>query len=263
MNSALIISTYNWPEALELVLKSVRIQKVYPDEVIIADDGSTDETKKLIKKNQKDFPVPIKHFWHQDKGFRKSQILNLAIANSNADYIIQIDGDCILDKFFIKDHLHSVRENTYLFGSRVNINASYLDKLFLHKKTKFNYFSRGLSKRNRLIRIPLLGTLLYKPKLIVSKKLRGCNLSYWKSDLIAVNGYNEDMVGWGREDSEIIHRMNNNGVFGQRLKFKAILLHIWHKNKPKDKLEANNIIQENAIKQSIVRCKNGIDKYFE
>ena len=87
--------------------------------------------------------------------------------NSNADYIIQIDGDCILDKFFIKDHLHSVRENTYLFGSRVNINASYLDKLFLHKKTKFNYFSRGLSKRNRLIRIPLLGTLLYKPKLIV------------------------------------------------------------------------------------------------
>ena len=109
----------------------------------------------------------------------------MAIANSNADYIIQIDGDCILDKFFIKDHLNSIRKNTYLFSSRVNINASYLDKIF-YKKTKFNYFSRGLSKRNRLIRIPLLGKLLYRPKLMTFKKLRGCNLSYLTSDLIAV-----------------------------------------------------------------------------
>ena len=146
MNSALIISTYNWPEALELVLKSVRMQKVYPDEVIIADDGSTDETKKLINKNQKDFPVPIKHFWHQDKGFRKSHILNLAIANSNADYIIQIDGDCILDKFFIKDHLHSVRENTYLFGSRVNINASYQISCFYIKKLNLTTFQEDYLK---------------------------------------------------------------------------------------------------------------------
>ena len=120
----------------------------------------------------------------------------------------------------------------------------------------------GIKNKTRNLHLPLL-MKSYQPEQKLSSKLRGCNLSYWKSDLIAVNGYNEDMVGWGREDSEIIHRMNNNGVFGQRLKFKAILLHIWHKNKPKDKLEANNIIQENAIKHSVIRCKNGIDKYLE
>lgn len=104
---SLIISTYNWPQALELCLNSVAVQKHLPNEVIIADDGSDDKTKSLIDQLKKDFPVPLIHVWHEDKGFRKTIILNKAVHQSTCEYIIQVDGDVVLDKHFIGDHLSS------------------------------------------------------------------------------------------------------------------------------------------------------------
>lgn len=260
--SALIITTYNWPEALELVLLSLKNQVVYPTEVIIADDGSTDDTKFLIEEFQKDFPIPLIHVWHEDIGFRKSAISNLAISRSETDYIIQIDGDCIIHHNFIRDHLNSAEKGIYLYGSRVNIQESFLPKLFTRKIIKFPYFSKGIKKRNRNIHLPFLGSLLCKKQDELSRKLRGCNLSYWKSDFIAVNGYNQDMIGWGREDSELIVRMMNHGVLGKRMKFKAIIYHIWHQENSKEKLNINHSIQEKAIKHKSVWCDNGINKYF-
>ncbi|AUP81714.1 glycosyl transferase [Flavivirga eckloniae] len=262
MKSALIITTYNWPEALELVLKSVEKQIVLPTEVMIADDGSTDETKKLIERFQYNFPVPITHVWHKDEGFRRSAILNLAISKTDADYIIQLDGDCIIHKSFVRDHLNSVESGIYLFGSRVNIQEPYLNEFFKNKTIKFPYLAKGVKKRNRNIHLPLLGEMLYKKNNKLSGKLRGCNLSYWKTDFLNVNGYNEDMTGWGREDSEFIIRMINKGILGKRLKYKAIIYHIWHKESSKEKLDLNHNIQENALKNKLTWCENGIDKYI-
>ena len=259
---SLIISTYNWPEALELVLLSVKQQTKLPSEVIVADDGSKENTKQLLECFRKDFPVPLKHIWHEDKGFRKSAILNLTISKAIGDYIIQLDGDCIIHKNFISDHLNSIEKNTYLYGSRVTIVKDYLESLFINKTIAFNYFCQGLKKKNRNIHLPFLGTLIYKKNNKLSKKIRGCNLSYWKQDFINVNGYNEDMIGWGREDSELIIRMMNSGINGKRLKFKAIIYHIWHKESSKEKLNINHDIQQNAIDNKLVWCKNGIDKYL-
>lgn len=259
---ALIITTYNWPEALELVLLSVKNQIIFPFEVIIADDGSTHETKQLIERFQNDFPVPLKHVWHGDEGFRRSAVLNRAISKTDSDYIIQLDGDCIIHKKFVSDHLNAIENNTYLFGSRVNIQESYLNTLFKNKITSFSYIAKGIKKRNRNIHFPILGAILYKKNTELSSKLRGCNLSYWKKDFIEVNGYNEDMVGWGREDSELIIRMMNNNVLGKRLKYKAIVYHIWHKENSKEKLDINHTIQEKAIRDKQSWCTNGIDKYL-
>lgn len=263
IKSTLVISTYNWPEALELVLLSVKKQTLFPTEVIIADDGSKRDTKELIEKIKEDFPVPLIHIWHEDKGFRKSEILNKAIAKAKGDYIIGVDGDCILHKNFIQNHLESVEDKTYLYGSRVNIQASLLPILFKNRMVSFSYFASGLRKRNRNIYMPFLGTLFYKKKNELSPKLRGCNLSYWKKDFIKVNGYNEDMTGWGREDSELIIRMLNTGVFSKRLKFKAIVYHIYHKEKPKERLNINDAIQQNTIINNSVWITNGIDKYLD
>jgi glycosyltransferase involved in cell wall biosynthesis len=94
--STLVTPTYNWPNALELLLLSIKNQSVLPDEVIIADDGSKEETTKLIQKFQVDFPVPLIHVWHEDKGNQKPKIMNKAIAKAKNDYIIEIDGDIIL-----------------------------------------------------------------------------------------------------------------------------------------------------------------------
>ena len=261
MRTTLLISTYNWPEALELVLLSVEKQTLKPDELIIADDGSGKETRDLIDKFKKQSTIKVSHIWHEDQGFQKSIILNKAIAQSKGDYIIQSDGDCILHPDFVKDHLRLAKNNAYLYGSRVSIKKSYLKELFETKALKFNLFSKGIKKRTRTLRIPLF-SMLYHSKKELSKKMRGCNVSYWKKDFISINGYNEDMTGWGREDSELIIRMMNHGCKGKRIRYSGIVYHIWHQSVSKNSLNKNDIIQQKAIDNSIKRCTNGVDKYF-
>ncbi len=261
MRTALLISTYNWPEALELVLLSVVNQSVNPDEILIADDGSTKITKQLIEDFQRKIKIPIIHVWHEDNGFRRSLILNKTISKSTSDYIIQTDGDCMLHKDFVKDHIAMRAPNTYLYGSRVNIKEGFLEELFSKKQIQFGFLGKGISKRTRNLRIPLLASF-YKTKNEVSKKLRGCNLSFWKKDFIAVNGYNETLEGWGKEDSELIIRMMNNGVLGRRLRYRGIVYHIWHKVKDQSRVEINNNIQNKAIADQSKWCENGIDKYL-
>ena len=148
-----------------------------------------------------------------------------------------------------------------MYGSRVTISEGFTKQLFMLKKTNFNLFSKGISKRTRALRIPLFSSF-YKEKLELSKKLRGCNVSYWKKDFIAVNGYNQDMTGWGREDSELMVRMMNNGVKSRRIRYSGIVFHIWHKIFSKHNLNKNDVIQQKAIEEKIKRCKNGVDDYL-
>ncbi|MBR9757138.1 MAG: glycosyltransferase [Algicola sp.] len=259
--SSLLISTYNWPQALELVLKSVLNQSQLPDEVIVAEDGQDLATKTLIEGFKSKLAIPLIHISHEDLGFRKSVILNKAIAKAQGEYIIQVDGDCILHKHFIKDHLSFVQKNTYLYGSRVNIQEPYLETLFSQQKINFNAFSKGIKKRTRALYIPLFSGL-FKTKTVLSSKYRGCNTSYFKSDAIAVNGYNEDIQGWGREDSEFALRLVNKGVLGRRLRYKGIVFHIFHVEKSKAQLKQNDGIEQQTILEKSIWCKNGIDKYL-
>ncbi|MEM5539552.1 glycosyltransferase family 2 protein [Olleya sp. AS48] len=261
LKTTLLIATYNWPEALDLVLQSALNQSQLPDEVIIADDGSTNDTKVLIDSFKTKFEIPLIHIWQKDEGFKKAHILNKAIAKASGDYIIQVDGDCIMHSHFIKDHLQFVQENTYLFGSRVNIQKDYLETLFKTKQTSFSAFSKGIKKRTRALHIPMLSKL-YKTNAEFSSKFRGCNTSYFKKDFIAVNGYNEDITGWGREDSELVLRMHNNGLQARRLRYRGIVFHIYHNEKSRDRFEINDTIEQKTIAQSIKWAKNGVDKYL-
>lgn len=259
MKISLLISTYNWPEALSLVFKSIASQSKLPNEILIADDGSGKKTKRIIQTYQRKLPVPIYHFWHEDKGFRKATILNKALSAAEGDYIIQADGDCILHKDFVLDHAANAENNTYLYGSRVSIKEDFLPQLYADEKIKFNFWSKGISKRTRTLRIPFL-SYKYKPSAVLSKKVRGCNISYWKKDIFAVNGYNENFTGWGREDSELIIRMMNNGVCGKRIRYKGILYHIWHHEESKIYLKKNDKIERECIAQNKRWCRNGIIK---
>lgn len=261
MKTALLISTYNWPAALEVVLESLTQQTKIPDEVLIADDGSRDETLAVIKKFSETFSVPVKHFWQEDKGFRKSMILNKAVASTACDYIIQIDGDCIMHNKFVEDHMAKAQKGMYLYGARVNILPDAVSKVITDKITSFNYFSKEIKNNTRTLHIPILSKL-YGAHKGISKKFRGCNVSYWRKDFIAVNGYNEDFEGWGREDSDLVLRMANAGVLARRLRYAGIVFHIHHTVNSKHNLELNNEIQEKTVTQKIVRTENGVDKYL-
>lgn len=261
MKTALLVSTYNWKEALELVLNSIQTQSKMPDEILIADDGSREETAELIASYRSKLPVPIVHEWQEDLGFRKAKILNKSIANSGSDYIIQIDGDCILHPQFIEDHTASAKKNVYLYGSRVNILPEAVEKVLEEKIISFNIFSQEIKNKTRALHIPFLSEM-FRPHPNISKKFRGCNVSFWRNDFVKVNGYNEDFEGWGREDSDLAIRMGNNGVMAKRLRYAGIVYHIHHNINSKQNLETNNRIQETAIKDKIIWAENGIDKYL-
>jgi glycosyltransferase involved in cell wall biosynthesis len=258
---SLVTPTYNWPNALELLLLSIKNQTVLPDEVIIADDGSKEETKKLIATFQKDFPVPLHHIWHPDNGNQKPKIMNKAIASAKFEYIIEIDGDIIMQKNFVKDHLNNAKKGLYLFGSRVNIKQSIVKQLFENKILTFDFFSKGIKNRTRTIRLPFF-MKFEKNHATRSKKLRGCNMSFWKSDFIKINGFNESLVGWGIDDSEMIQRLHNIDIKGKRLKQCAIAYHIYHPEQSKKDYSINDAIEKETTEKKLTFIEKGINQYI-
>lgn len=259
--SSLIAAVYNRPEALELLLLSLINQTVLPNEIVIADDGSREDIKKMIAVFRKKLSIPIIHVWQEDIGNRKPTILNKAIAQSKYDYIIQIDGDIIMNKHFIEDHLNFSEKGVYLFGSRVNTLNLILENIHKNKTLYFNFFSKGIQRRTRTIRIPFLMTFSKKVKQR-SSKLRGCNLSYWKKDLIKINGYNENLVEAWREDSEMIERMHNTGIEGKRLKFAGIAYHLYHKSQSQKQISINLAIEKETIEKKLKFTDKGINQYL-
>ncbi len=263
INPSLIIATYNWKEALELVLQSVLRQSLMPYEVIIADDGSKNDTKELIDAYRKKFPVPLVHVWHEDKGFRLSVIRNKSIKIAKGNYIIQIDGDTILHKDFVKDHVRFARKGYFISGSRVLLGKRLSEKILAEKTFRYNFLTRDVKNRHYQFRFPFLTGLLLNPTNDINRvihSVRGCNMSFWKSDLLAVNGYNEDMTGWGREDSELSVRLINSGLTKINVKFSAIQYHIYHPENSKSNLNTNDNILEETIRQKKTYILNGINK---
>lgn len=257
MKVSLVISTYNWPKALKLCLKTVLHQTQYPCEVIIADDGSTEETSEMIKELQPNFQIPIKHIWHEDKGFRKSTIMNKAIKAATGDYIIQIDGDILIHPYFIEDHLSIAEAGYFVRGGRSLINA-LKTKFFLRRVTfqpqKYNLIKS--SNKFNAFRIPFLSKLFSGVSEDVTH-VKGCNMAYWKKDFIAVNGYNNDINGWGHEDIELAIRFHNSGIKMKKIKFKAIAYHLYHPINSRKNEEKNWEISKVAANERLIRANNG------
>lgn len=261
---SLLVTTYNWKEALELVLLSVFEQTILPDEIIIADDGSRPDTKELIDRLREKSPVPITHVWQEDKGFRLSKIRNKAIVAAKSDYIIQIDGDCVLNRHFIQDHLQMAQKGTYVCGSRACCTQEFSNELFATKQFQWwkfhpvkgsflNQFRNGFLRKYVMPRFPIT--------------IKGCNMAFWRSDIIEVNGYDESYEGWGYEDHDLAFRLDNLGVAKRTLKMGAVMYHLYHREKNSDlqSEEYQKRMEKLAYlrKQKIIRTENGLDKYLE
>lgn len=261
LNVSLIISTYNWPGALNLCLQSVLHQSVLPNEIIIADDGSKEETKELINSFKEICKIPLIHVWHEDKGFRKTMIMNEAFTKVSYPYIVQIDGDIILHKDFIKDHIRFAQSKSFVSGSRVIIDEKLTKKLIQKKQWKFSIFTNGLRNRLNGIRIPFLSKFQehYRQNDIIY--VRGCNMAFWKEDLLKVNGYDEEITGWGREDNELAARLINTGICKRVIKFSAIAFHLHHNLRSRDSVDQNDVILNKTLSEKRIRCKQGIDSH--
>ncbi len=217
---SLFLTTYNWPAALSLCLKSIATQTHLPDEVIIADDGSKPPTLEVIKQFQKNFPCRIIHVWQEDKGFRINTIRNKAIQKASYPYIIQIDGDVILNPHFVADHMNFAKKGRFVAGRRLGLSKidtrQYCDVLKLPKL-----------KALRIKTIALLHHhLLYNSKSV--RGVRGCNMAYWKKDAERINGYDASWEGKGPDDKEFAIRLVYANVKIYNLKYYAIQHHLYH-----------------------------------
>ncbi|QGM80904.1 glycosyltransferase family 2 protein [Otariodibacter oris] len=264
---SLIITTYNRTDALEAVLYSVLNQEILPNEVIVADDGSTAETKDMIERLQKIFPIPLKHAWQEDIGFRLAESRNKALSMAEHEYIVIIDGDMVLHPKFIVDHKKSAKKGLFVQGGRVMLTEEKTAKL-LSDPTNYRvlkWYEKGLEtrieKRLSAIRIPLLSTaILNKETKDNYKAIRGCNMAFFKEDAVAINGFNSDFIGWGREDSEFVARFFNNGGKRANIKFSAIAYHLWHNEATRASLPENDMLLEKSIVEKLKWCENGLDK---
>lgn len=256
LGCTLIISTFNWPGALDLCLRSVLNQTILPNQIVIADDGSGVDTAHLIQHFQSIFTVPLTLVWHKDEGFRKTLILNKAIHQSLFDYIIQIDGDVILDRNFIADHLQVAEKGTFIRGTRGMLTQKKTQEILKHKNIEFNAFSSGISHRFNALRIPFLRHVFIKRQRS-SDQVRGSNFAFWKSDFIKVNGYNNSISGWGHEDEELAARLINLGLMKKVVKLSAVQYHLYHSGTHRNSaLKQRELI--NKIKaDNIIYCNNG------
>ncbi|MBK8444048.1 MAG: glycosyltransferase family 2 protein [Sphingobacteriales bacterium] len=261
MRLALIITTYNRPDALELVLLSVLRQGQLPDEILIADDGSTESTRRLIADFMPHFAIPLRHIWQPDEGFRLARSRNGAIAHTHSDYIVMIDGDMILHPHFVQAHRRRAQRGYWLQGSRVLLSEALTQKALQEKRIDFSFWEKGITNRFNMLDNSALSYMASK-EVAHHEKVRGCHWSFWRNDVERINGFNEDFVGWGREDSEFALRLLNSGVRRINLKFAAVAYHLYHpESSAKQVRTANDLLLENALATRSTRCKNGLNTH--
>jgi len=258
MKLTLIITTYNWPESLLLVIKSIKRQTILPDEVIIADDGSTKETKDLINNFKKDTDLKIVHSWQEDLGFRAARSRNNAIFKSSGDYIVLIDGDTIIHTNFVKDHIANAESGFFVQGSRALLSEKQTKKALAEKTVHFPFFSSGLKNRKNSIHSKFLSSIFSSKKNYLLG-IKSCNMAFYKQDCLNINGFNHEFEGWGREDSEFVVRLINSGIKRKNVRFNAIQFHLWHNENSRILLEKNNAMLEDAINNRNKWCENGIN----
>lgn len=268
MKVSVIITTYNAAEWLRKVLIGYSVQTECDFEIVIADDGSTSETQELLSLFSSKFKYPIVHVWQEDNGFQKSKILNKAILKSNSEYLLFTDGDCIPRNDFVEMHLKYQEKGFFLSGgyfklplsiskliSEIDIINSNCFRLSWLKKNGF----KANFKSSKLTQSDLLSQFMnwITP---TKKSWNGHNSSGWKSDIIAVNGYNQDMQ-YGGLDRELGERLFNFGLLSKQIRYSAICLHLDHTRGyfSQEGWDKNISIRAFNKKNNITVTKNGIN----
>jgi glycosyltransferase involved in cell wall biosynthesis len=238
VSTEVIVTTYNNPQALHFAMLGLSGQSTQAFSVCVADDGSGSTTQEIVENWRKNFgDTRFRHIWHPDNGFAKNEILNKAIASSQADYLIFIDGDCVASQGYIQRHLDLRLPGQFVSGSLIRMPLLVNDLLNDRLITTGTIFQVNWLKAHGCIKrigswlktgtLPLALADFLEKISPVKKVWNGCNSGGWRSDLLRVNGFDESMK-YGAEDVEMGVRLNNAGVIGRHNRYTAPLLHIEH-----------------------------------
>lgn len=266
---SIILSTYNQPSWLEKALQGYEFQTFKDFEILIADDGSKDETRLLIENYKKKSKLKIKHIWHEDNGFQKTIILNKSIISSKSDYLLFSDGDCIPRSDFVEKHISQKEEKYFLSGGYFKLPLSISEIISPDDIKNQNCFDINWLKKNGLnssIKNYKLTARGCTEKLLnrltpTKATWNGHNSSGWKKDILNVNGFDERMQ-YGGEDRELGERMLNLGIRSKQLRYSAVCVHLDHARGyvKQEMIEKNNIIRKKVKQTKSVYTLHGIKK---
>ena len=231
---SVIVTTYEWPEALKLALAALDRQSARGFEVVVADDGSGASTRKLVD-GLHPRRFDIRHVWQPDEGFRAARCRNLAVSSARGTYLVFLDGDCLPREDFIERHMRLSRQGQMQRGNRILLGRAYTESLIGSGRIEelMNPLSwprlRLEGSIGRLF--PLLQLPLGPVRKLRMKDWRGVktsNLGLYRSDFEAVNGFDEAFQGWGHEDADLAIRLLRSGVRRSEATFATAVFHLWH-----------------------------------
>ena len=268
MFASVIFTTYNHPKWLEKTLWGFSAQSYRDFEIIVADDGSDEETRKVVEAMQEQIDIPITHLWQEDDGFQKCRILNKAIVASRGEYLIFTDGDCIPHPDFVRNHVELARENTLLSGGYFKLpldvsRAITREDILEGNSTRPSWLLRnGVSftpKITKLISNPVLGAIL-DALTITRATWNGHSSSTWKKHVLDTNGFDERMQ-YGGQDREFGERLMNMGLKTRQVRYRCSCAHLDHGRgyaRP-ESIAKNRAIREHTRKNRVTRTEYGID----
>ncbi len=267
MRLSVIVSTYNKPHFLERVLWGYAVQTDRDFELVVADDGSGDETAELIRRVRAESKMDIVHVWHEDRGFRKTEILNRAIVASRGDYLLFTDGDCIPRRNVVEVHRALARPGRYLAGGYLKLPAGVSERITVEDVTSGRVselrwlWARGWRpgrRALRLVRSPKLAALFDRIT-PTAAHFHGNNASTWRDAILRVNGF-EGKMGYGGLDRALGYRLENAGVRGMQIRHRAVALHLHHDRpyRRPEVVSANRAILDAITRERLVRAEQGI-----
>ncbi len=267
---AVIVTTYNRPDALAAVLAAYQTQSDRDFEMIVADDGSTAETAAVVEEARKR-GFWIRHVWHDDLGFRAAAIRNRAVARTDADYIIFSDGDCIPLPGFVARHRRLAEKGWFVSGNRMLLSKGFTQRVLreslpAHAWPKSRWFGARLrGEINRWLPLVVLPPDMAFRKWTANRweGVMTCNLSAWRSDLLAVDGLDETYSGWGLEDSDLAIRLLHAGIRHKSARFASPVLHLWHGENDRGSLAENQRRLDDVLKSGRIRPVRGLSQYLK
>jgi len=268
MNTAVIVTTYNRPDALAVVLEGYWNQSDRRFTLVVADDGSTEETSAVVHSFQRRNEIPIAHVWQEDRGFRAAAIRNRAVASTNAEYIIFTDGDCVPFRDFVKVHKELAEPHYFLGSNRVLLGEALTNRVLRERLPIHGWhwsdwarawFRRDVNRLLPLVRLP--DGAFRKASPDRWEGIKTCNLSAWRRDLVRVNGLDESYEGWGLEDSDLVIRLLHAGVKHKSARLAASVFHLWHQEQPRQQLHENQKRLDELLQSTTIKATVGLDRY--
>jgi glycosyltransferase involved in cell wall biosynthesis len=257
---SVIISTYNRPEVLAKCFAGIDLQSQAPHEVLIADDGSKVPTRELVEAWARTRNFPVKHVWHKDDGFRKTMILNKAVAAASGDYLVFTDGDCVPHRRFVEDHLAVAERGFWIQARRCFVEEKFVPQFTAGHTPVLRWMLSGkISGVAKGLRLPF--PIVKRDT--AQRGIIGCNMAAWREDVVAVNGFDEEYSGWGiGEDSDLGTRLYHLGKPRKFVYAHAIVFHLNHPMAPRDHVGASLARLDETMRSKRLRCARGIDQYL-